>query len=154
VGDAVKDDHARVDRRRGQYFIQASSRTDVGLWIADGEVFTLPDTCSDEELGTTIRAALAQSRWHVPHPARDRLEHVGSALLAAAGVKSHTAFAKGATSVGVEDEGDAVVVIPYHREPGVRGSYADEANVFTIDSPTPAALGATVREALAHTTSG
>jgi hypothetical protein len=53
--------------RKGKVFIQGNSKNTTGLWIADGEVRVaeLDDT---KALGAHILAALASSRYDLPHP--------------------------------------------------------------------------------------
>ncbi|MCB9787674.1 MAG: hypothetical protein H6744_13410 [Deltaproteobacteria bacterium] len=88
-----------VYERRGRMLVQASSQTDQGVWILQGDVHALPSDCTDEELGSVVLAALAQSS-RVPHPTS--WGGLTAALLAAAGVKSWKTFAKTAKNVSVE----------------------------------------------------
>lgn len=103
---------AHVYRRRSQLLIQPQSTTTDGVGIAEGPCLVLAADANARELGEAVRGAFAFCVERLPHPRRDEWNRVGRALLAAAGVRSWSAFEAHATLVSVALERDALSILP------------------------------------------
>ena len=132
--------------QRGKFFIlHTSSCTTDGVWILTEPCIRLSRDCTDDALGEAVRTTLDASKINVPHPTEwdHGLEH----LLAAAGVKSWSTFAKSALCVEINAEAQTLVLTPTMNL-GPRKGF--EHSEQTIRVPPPASnmvIGSRLREA-------
>lgn len=135
-----------VYERGGKLLVQASSRTDQGVWILDGDVFELASDADEEALGQVVSTALQQSST-VPHPTQ--WGGLMKPLLTKAGVKSWRTFVRGTRCVRVKSERGGWTALPY-RNLGPSEGFEEILGVEIAVSPngSAAALGRAVREAL------
>jgi hypothetical protein len=130
---------ASVDLRQGEYIISTYSKTSAGFWVLDGTPARMPQESPADELGTTIRNALDQSREGLDNPGRDGKP--GQPLLDLLGLLDYATYAKGTRSVEVyvepSSEGEAVEVTPQRNEGSQDGftPIDDEMREFTYNSP-------------------
>ena len=137
---------ATAYRRKGHFFVHASSRTTDGVWILTEPCVKLDETCSDEDLGEATRAAISASRAGVPHPRN--FAGLLDPLLRQAGVKTWSAFAKTATCAEIEADGGKVSVIPTRNLGVDEGFQPDPDRASSADLDDTDSLGAGVRRAL------
>lgn len=100
---------ATVYSRQKKIFVQASSRTVDGIWVASGPVSYLGDSCSDEELGSCVVCVVNGSVDGIS-PVREWNSLI-LPVLRAADVKSWAKFVRGTVSVEIEMSCDLVSVI-------------------------------------------
>ncbi len=98
--------------RKGKVLIQAFSQTTTDLWIAYGPVYVAAEDSLPAEIGAKVIAALANSKTGLPHPSQDKWNAVQLPMLEAAGVKSWATLEKGCKSVGIEDKGEHISIMP------------------------------------------
>lgn len=98
--------------RKGKVLIQAFSQTTTDLWIAYGPVYVTADNSSPAEIGANVIAALGNSKTGIQHPSQDKWKEVQQPMLEAAGVKSWATLEKGCKSVGLEDKGAQISLMP------------------------------------------
>lgn len=137
---------ATAYRRKGHFFVHASSRTTDGVWILTEPCVKLSEDCSDRDLGAAARAAVAASRTGVPHP--QTWSGLLDPLLRQAGVKTWSAFAKTATCAEIEEDGGKASVIPTRNLGVDEGFQPIPAKAEIVDLDAAEALGASVRRAL------
>ncbi len=106
----------------------------------------MPDTISDNELADAVRAALWRSRIipdlnlrEAPLPTNPALE--------AAGVKSLSAFHRGARLIAVSADGSLIRVIPTVNR-GARGGFEHLEPVIISETASSAELGDALTRAL------
>lgn len=141
---------AAVDLRRGRYVSYASSLTVDGLWVANGHHELLDGAAGDEELGGAAARALAASRTGVPAPDLRNGPSPLAPVLASVGVRSLGSYLKGTRQVQVEQDGPGVVVTPTDNQGRTEGFVEAPDLAIRLTDPTPAELGAAVRDALAR----
>ncbi|GAB4568560.1 MAG: hypothetical protein Tsb0020_22140 [Haliangiales bacterium] len=97
---------ASIYSRRGSIFVGTMSRTDTGLFRAEGDYITLPSDSPLETIAAEMLTALSRSRRISVSPASASPGGPDTSLLHAAGVKSQRTFAQGAklVSVRADDE--------------------------------------------------
>ncbi|WP_369977378.1 hypothetical protein [Xanthomonas bundabergensis] len=134
-------------RIQGTVLLQAMSLTDTSLWIAHGEVLSIP---ADDPAGlaSAIRQSLDHSIEDVAHPPQSEWKHIQRPILHAAGVKNWAALGKKAKAVGIEWAGDTLAFIPCvdFRHDG--GEDSDEHTIHC--GMDDARLGAKLLEAFEH----
>jgi len=136
-------------RRKKNVIVHPSSQTTDGVWIVSEPCLVLDMSCSDREIGKAVAEALECSRTGVPHP----IEWKGIVvpLLRAAGVKSWTTFAKNTTSVEVEADGNALVLVPTKNLGTIEGFEPDLSGRKKLDrSADDETTGKEVRQLLAR----
>lgn len=140
---------AGILSRGDRIFVHPVFRATTGLSLTGSPVLVLNSSASDAELGDAVADALARNKVNVPPPASPEQEKaLLSPILQAAGLKSWTAFSKGALSLWVEHD-DELTVLPL-KKTSSRGAYLGEAD-SELRVPLPASsaqIGAAVREAL------
>jgi hypothetical protein len=102
-----------VYRRKSRYFVNASSLTTAGVWIASGPCHAADDTIGNAELAAAIAQTFTHSVSNVPHP--QSFGHLSAPLLDAAKVKSWRTFASAASCVDLEEREGDVLAIPMKR---------------------------------------
>lgn len=137
-----------VYQRADQLLLVTYSRASTtGAWIA-GPFDLLDSGCSNAELATTLRHVLSRTRFDVAHPLRDEWRALTAPFLAAAGVRTWSAFMKGATGVSVT-LADAYELVPMRNMGGKQGFVDVEERAVSLPSATSdVALGESVRKAL------
>lgn len=116
--------------------IQPSSRTEHGVWVADGEVVVRPLESPPSDVGEAVRRALARSKA-VPHPTT--WGRLTDGLLAAAHVRSWGSFSKGARYVDIEGDVREVAFVP-SRNLGAREGFEPIAEKTVRLAPSASAL--------------
>lgn len=137
-----------VFRLSGRLFIHPNKRTTDGVWLSRPSFVSLPLESTDEKIGETILALLEQSVGVVPHP-RD-WAGISKPRLDAAGVRTESAFMKGAKLVDVGLDGD-MSLAPQHNG-GARGelrgfSPIPEARMAISAASSPSEIGAALASA-------
>lgn len=97
--------------RSERVLIQAYLPTTTGLTIAAGPVHAAPQDNPDA-VGEALRVALSLPYKTLPHPPQDQWPSVQRPMLAAAGVRSWKALAKGSKAVGVTVRGTELELTP------------------------------------------
>jgi hypothetical protein len=138
---------ATMYKRRGRFFLHASSRTTEGVWILTAPCLRFDEDCNDDEIGAGIRTTLNASQTGVAHPRT--WTGLVDPLLGLAGVKSWSTLAKAARSVAIEEEGTAVLFIPTRNLGVEHGFEANPASALVVESPNISQLGAFARRAIA-----
>jgi hypothetical protein len=106
-------------RRRDGWYVQSNSKTTVGVYISSPPFLKVPLNPDAAELGRAVLAALMGLRTDVPHPT----EFANSSpALKLAGVKSWTAFERGATHVGLHADDKSLSFCP-SRSAGPRSGF-------------------------------
>ena len=139
-----------VNLRAGRYFIVTIHGSDGGdPCIAAGPVDTLPADATPATLGAAIARALQRTMHDHPYPANNaEWKSVTAPLLNAAGCKTWSAFAKGASDLRINRTGTQVQVLPCSRE--AKGAFAPVVErERRLESPSDDALGALVAAELA-----
>lgn len=98
-------------RSGGRVYIRAISETVAGVGISSGPPFVAA-LDKPEDIASALQEALQYSKPGVPHPSREKLNHIFDPVLAIAGVGSWRTFSKGARCVDIRVEGDSVRLIP------------------------------------------
>jgi hypothetical protein len=133
--------------RGDQYLLTPHALTDDGLWIGAGLLFAVGTDASDGEIGSAVLDALAESTHGAARPeSTAEWRNLDAPIFKAAGVPSWSAFARGATAVGVASEGDNIRVTPTRQEAGA--FYDREEAGVELVGPSASALGLVVRDAL------
>jgi hypothetical protein len=137
---------ATIYECEGRLFFHSSSRTDAGVWVANGP-FLAASKEHVGEVGRAVRACLAGSSNGVPHP-KSFATNLFEPVLNLAGVKSWGTFVKSAKCVEIETTNDTVAtLIPTRNEGAKEGFFPLAAKTeATLDSDE--ALGTAVFAAL------
>ena len=141
---------ASVSLRGGCYYVVTIHGSDGGdPCLAAGPVETLGGDATPPTLGAAIRRALQRTTHDRAYPANAAdWKAVTAPLLAAAGCKTWSAFAKGASDLRVNQTGPRLQVLPSVRDDkGAFGSIADRER--HLESPSDDELGALVAAELA-----
>lgn len=137
---------AIANRRKGHYFIQTARQTTDGVWILGTPCVALLETSSDTELERAIQAALDASQIGIPHPCN--WDEVPDPLLDLAGVKTWSAFVKGASCLHVEGEGERITLVPTRNLGPKEGFEEDLSRKVVLEGGARETLGASVRRLL------
>jgi len=140
---------ASIYQRDGKWYVQSTSRTITGLWIATPPVVQVEARESRERKGEAVLQALNASQHGIPTPSDGN--SVAVPLLTAAKVRSWSEFMKKARSVHVEREGERLKVMPYRKTDytGAQQGIPDEAVELPVSAPAEE-VGAAVEEALSR----
>jgi hypothetical protein len=137
---------ATIYFRNGSLFVHASSRSTDGVWVASEPFLKVEASANDVDLGGAVRGALDCSRTDIPHPTS--WTGLLDPLLALAGVKSWSTFAKSALCAEVEEEGGLASVVPTDNL-GARGGFQpDPSRATPSEASDLESLGAKVRHAV------
>lgn len=138
--------NASVYRRGNVLILQPFSTTTAGVGIATPPSVTLDAGASPEMIGLALVQAMQESRSEVPHPLD--WKGVGGSLLAAAKVRSWSAFARGTLCCEVSDNGKFITLRPTINE-GRKGFVHCPGDELSIpSSSSPEQIGTAVRKAL------
>lgn len=147
-----------VDARGDRIVVSSYSRTVDGVNVLNGWFKTLPADVDSSTLGTAVREALDRTGDKHPHAGREHREAMSRALWSQMGVRSYSAYLRGARGVAVTvaDPGKVITVTPL-RNGGTSGpekgfTYNVDAEVTIPSSSTDEELGRTVMEAFAVAT--
>lgn len=134
-----------ADLHNGKIYLEPEGRTKDWLWVFIGELTTIEDSVSDEELGNTVLAILAESRYDVPQP--ESMEGPGRAALTA-GFKSFLPYGREAKSVGITEDENGIEFLPSRRWiTRDKGGDLLEDKAICISSRQPEAVGKALRNA-------
>jgi hypothetical protein len=100
---------ATVFGRTEAFYIQASSRSESGVWVFDGDCIKAPRG-EPSYIGRAVLRALARSRTGPPHSTDWRAPL--RPVLEVSGQRTWNAFAKGATAVEVSLGDEGMVFTP------------------------------------------
>ena len=140
--------HVSIYERNGEFYIQADSTTTVGLWVADGDCYTISVDSDYDEIGKYLFVALNNSRADIPHPTElKEWNNLTVPLLKAAKVKSWSTFSKGTKLIQVNMDND-IRISPTENKCSVKqGFVTKENNIITIPiEVSHAELGKNVKE--------
>lgn len=137
-----------VDLRHGEFVISSYSKAKrPPVWVGNGHFARLPETTTDEELGTAIVEARAASEVGVDGPPPGEYSEHNGPFFAAFGVKDWSAYMKTAKSVSIRFDDGEVTVTPM-RNKGKRNGFVPITSgrrVIPVDQPEAVELGAAVR---------
>lgn len=139
---------AGVDLRRGRLVVTSDSRTVDGLWVANGIFEILPSDVPDAVLGDVVSSMLDASEEAIPTPDLRQGPSPFAPVLAALGLRSYAAYARGTLHVDLEQHDGTIVVTP-SRNGGLKEGFVGLADQsVTTRSGESGTLGAAVRAAL------
>ena len=139
-----------IFRRKQQYVIHADSRTTEGLWTLTPPCIALPEKSSDREIEQAIWTALEGSQTGSPHPRN--WNELGNPLLDFVGVRTWSAFVKGASCLHVEEEGGRITLVPTRNLGPKEGFEEDLSRKVVLEGSARETLGASVRRLLTQAT--
>jgi len=142
---------ASLFQLKDRYLVHPESRTTSGLWLAVPDYVTLSLNTSPNELGAALGRALDQSVDGVPHP--KVWTGLSKPRLDAAGVRSESAFVRGACCVGVRRSEEMVLKPSRNGGPtGEQRGFTDlpELRLVLSGNPTESELGDALLNALAR----
>jgi hypothetical protein len=135
-----------VYERKGIFFIRTSSQTNAGVWIEDGDCYSIKIDAAYEEIGKIVFAALNNSSINIPHPIN--WTNVSNPLLKAVNVKSWSAFGKTAKCVTVYMDKNIQISPTENKSNCKQGFVVKENNIISIPiNATHSELGKSVKEA-------
>jgi len=116
---------------RGQeIYLHASSRTEMGAWVAQDPYLAVDSFASRDAVGDALKLALANSKEEIEHP-KD-FGALVRPLLKRANCRSWKAFANLAKCCTAEQEKGTIVLIP-HRNLGPDGGFKPMLeNLFSV----------------------
>ena len=109
---------AAVYQLPDRFLVHPDHTTTAGVGIAGDPYLSVPLNADDQTLGAAVVRALAASQERVPHPLS--WKGLAAPRLKAAGMKSHTAFQRGARLVEVLRTSQHIVCEPT-RNGGTKG---------------------------------
>jgi hypothetical protein len=125
---------ASIYRRKGKYYVTASSKTRDGFWLEEGPVKVL-DVSDSAALAPTVRSALARSAYGIRAP-KDWSSHTSN-VAEAAGLKRFSAFAKGTALVGVDEDGARMRIKPFTNGGSRQGFVGREDSAIEVSPDSP-----------------
>jgi hypothetical protein len=134
---------------RGEHwYLQPSSRTTKGLWVATPPVIQLDRDAPLECKGEAAMKVLNTSRASIPIPTD--LEDVMAPLLETAKVRSYAAFMKHARCISMKLESREIKVIPQKKLARPKGALNSlpEKTIYLMEDAPPEEIGAALQEAL------
>ena len=135
-----------IYERKDIFYIRAASQTTAGVWIDDGDCYTISIDSEYEDIGKYVYIALNNSRANIPHPTD--WKGINEPLLKTAKVKSWSTFGKTAKCVIVGVDKD-IQLTPTKNKSSLRQGFVgsgDDIISIPLDV-TNAELGKTVKEA-------
>lgn len=139
---------ANVYLQRGNFLLLPLSRLIDGGWVNDEPVHSYPLEVSDHELGIAITEAISQSRGGVPTPTNWKA--VLAPLLAAAGVRSWSAFQRSAQACLVECLNEKITIVPTTNGGATTGySFLRDDALTVLTRCPPEELGSAIRRTMA-----
>lgn len=141
---------AAVYKRRQCLIVSPISRTITGVGIGTPPFEVLSEEVSLGVLGDAIARALESARSGLPHPGPNEWSIIAKPLYEAAGVKSWSAFVKGAIYCTVAKTGGCFVIEPSQNK-GARGGFQPIIGQSSLTIPLESSvedIGLAVREAL------
>lgn len=132
--------------RKNEVIVHSYSQTTSGAWIASEPFIRIPRDPAPNEPGEAIRKALAASDAGVDHPTE-----FGELLRPAyelAGVKSWSAFARGAQYCVVRETDGSISIEPHRRERSGFNVCLDRAKEVMGEELDDDALGVAVVEVM------
>jgi hypothetical protein len=121
VAGPKEDRFASVYERPDMLLVHAEAKTTAGVYVAEQPVIRLNPTVSPQEIGASVRRALAAFRTGVAHPNQYEWRDLGKPFLAAAGFRSWRALVVGAKMCNVTQKADSSFVFSITRNGGTRG---------------------------------
>jgi hypothetical protein len=112
---------ATVYRRRKLIFVEASSKTEAGFWVASPPHLRLESDSSPEQVGEAVLEALTGSHAGLPTPNFRSGADPSRAVQQLAGVTSWDAFARDAVLVEIQHtrpQDSMVRLTPTEKHPG------------------------------------
>ena len=111
---------ATAYNRKDCWYVNASSQTTVGLWMGTPPFLSLPPNADSAAIGQATLLALDASRHAIPHPTK---WDVSSPTLDLAGVKSWSAFMRGASCVNIQLD-DALLTMTPNTNAGAKEGFS------------------------------
>jgi hypothetical protein len=140
---------ATVYRRGNALYLNSSSRTTAGLWIATAPFLRVESGSALTARGEAALAALNASQEGVPHPTN--WSELVAPLLELAGVRSWATFMKGAACLNLEVEGESLKIIPNRNLGPKEGFESIPESAVELPFPSsPGQIGVALEEALAR----
>jgi hypothetical protein len=141
---------ASIFKRRDGWYLEAISKTSVGVGLSTPPYLKLPNDVDPKSLGEATLQAMEGSRMGIPHPTMDEFENEPWPMLELAGVKTWAAFARRAANAGVTKHGDWLAIEPW-RNAGAKMGFEPIPGVsFRVRADAPAReIGEAVRKTIA-----
>ena len=138
--------HVTIYERKNVFYIRASSKTNVGVWIEDGECYAVNVDSNYEEIGECVCMALDKSRTNIPHPTD--WKDIGAPLFKAARVHNWSTFGKIAKCIHIYKD-ENFCIIPTINKSKVKEGFVEKAShIISIPMNTGLAeLGRNIKEA-------
>lgn len=115
--------------RKKKIFIQGSSQTTAGVWIASSSVHLFNEDANTKEIGNAIIDVVNSSIQGIPHPKQAEWKNTQAPILNVAGVKTWSTFAKGTKAVGIIYEDGTVTMAPSFEYESHGGTSQKETNI-------------------------
>lgn len=144
------EQYATVDHRAAELIVRSYSRTTAGFWVTNEQYARLPDSVDDDELGTSIIAALDASEHDVPVPSWSGRPL--DPVLRELGLRSFGRYMTGTTEVSVTRSSAGVTVTPMHNGGAKAGFTEINTDTETINDRSASTIAATVRRGLCRAT--
>lgn len=149
----MSGDVVLYQRTDGLLYVSSFSRSRQGWLVVNGWYRTVPAEAPDGEVGTVVQKGVAVQDGPPDIPA-EQGEELLKSLLAAAGVRSYTAFGRDARAVGVSHDDAGGHFLSPMRNPNRRrgNSFLDlaEGGLTVPLGASANDLGAAVREDLSR----
>ena len=138
---------AVIYERKGKFYIRASSQTNVGVWVDDGECYSVDVDSDHEEIGKCVFTALNKSKTNIIHPTD--WKGVSIPLFEAAKVKSWSTFGKNAKCVNIYVDNNDIKIMPTENKSSINEGFLEkEKSVILITTKTNnAELGKNIKKA-------
>jgi hypothetical protein len=137
---------SNVYRRGKFFFVVTASETKDGLWVSAEPCFKLPADVAPAELGAHVTESLDKSRRGLRAPSFKDGEHLRP-VLEVSGLKSWSTFAKGASLVVVQRDGDVVTAAPQQNQGSGGFAPLDGTDPLTVTGGGPEEVGGLIGRA-------
>jgi len=102
-----------IYKTQDKFIVITSSESDIGLYLDDDPICTLPINCEIEKLQEAIFYSLKKSRKNIPTPKRDEWAKWKKEQLKKIDQKSYTGLYKNSNSCSIREENGIVKIWPH-----------------------------------------
>jgi hypothetical protein len=138
---------ATLYHRSDGYYLYASSRTTVGVYIASPPYLRLDIDANSEDISKAVKAALEGSQAGVPHPTE--WDHLIRPMYELAKVKTWHRFAEDARSVSIESDDDGLRIRPSSKDQRMNFFPISDAGLHLPRDASASEIGDAVKQAIA-----
>jgi len=139
---------ATAYKRSDGWYFQSDSQTTVGVWMATPPFLKLSTAASSTTLGEAALTVLNASCSSVPHPNQDQWDEIFQPMLELANVRSERQFSTGAKCLGLEADGEWLIINPMLNAGSAEGFSRISAKAvrLTLES-SPRDIGEALKQA-------